>query len=146
MTRIDTNIRRFILASLLILCPLALAGCAGFGVGDSGTPATGQFLKGEVVRGFPGVPAYPKARLGESYGDGRSWGIYLVSSDKLDKVLKFYSENLGGAGWENTLRQLSQNRYIYEIKNAKYQGTIIVNIAADLKSTAITASLVSRAP
>lgn len=132
---------------ILLVLSFFLSGCTGFGIGqDTSTSGSGQFLKGGVVKGFPGVPAYPKARLGESWGDGRSWGVYSVSSDKLDKVLKFYSENLGKTGWENTQRLLSQNRYIYEIKNAKYQGTLIVNTASDMKSTAITASLITRAP
>lgn len=132
---------------ILLAVPFFLSGCAGFGISqDTSTSRSGQFLKGGVIKGFPGVPAYPKARLGESYGDNRSWGVYFVSSDKLDKVLRFYSENLSKAGWENTLKQLSQSNYIYEIKNAKYQGNIIVNTAADMKSTAITIALITRTP
>ena len=139
-------IQKIFRAIIILAIPLVLAGCVGFGISDSSAPAKGEFLKGAVARGFPSVPAYPGVRLGESYGDSRNWGVYSVSSDNLNDVLKFYSENLGKVGWENSLKQLSQNRYIYEIKNAKYQGNIIVNTAADMRSTAITVSLIARTP
>ena len=134
-------------ALTLTALALLLSGCVGFGVGESGTsPAAGEFLKGALAKGFPGVPGYPKARLGESYGDGKSWGAYSVTGDKLEKVVKYYGEILGKTGWERELAQLSQNRYVYEIRNAKYQGTIVVNTAADTESTAITVSLTARTP
>ncbi len=130
---------------VLSALPLFLAGCIPFGIGQGGIVGAGEFLKGTMVQGFPSVPIYPKARIGESFGDGKSYGVYWISGDKLDKVVNFYLLNLRKSGWENTLKQ-SGSSYVFDIRNPKYVGTIIVNTAADGKSTAITVSVTSRSP
>lgn len=132
--------------AVILLIPLVLAGCVNFGVGGGGSNPQGEFLQGGVVKGFPSVPVYPKSQIGETYGDGSVFGASLVSGDSLAKVLDFYNNNLVKDGWETNLNQLAEANYEFLIKNASYEGKVIVNKTADGKKTAITISLSVRAP
>jgi len=146
MRRIDPNIKKKTLAAAVILMlPVVLSGCAGgFGVGGGTSNPQGEFVQGAVVKGFPPVPVYSKAQIGETYGDGNVFGASLVSSDSLAKVLDFYNKGLVQDGWETNLSQATDTNYVFQIKNPAYQGEIIVNTAADGKKTAITISLNKR--
>lgn len=128
------------LGTILVISML-LSGCLP-SVGQSEDVGTaGEFLKGKVVSGFPAVPAYPKSNVLESYGFGNKWGVSSISGDSLDKVVKFYSDSLKVAGWDYTVRQVNETNFVFDIKNAKNQGSIIINTAADGEKTAITASV-----
>jgi len=125
---------------LLIFLAISVlfSGCsANFGA-SSQKQTKREFLKGAVVKGFPAVPLYPKSKILESYGYGNSYGASFISSEKLDKVIKFYQQGFGQLGWESTLRKRSDTNYVFSIKNNKYSGELIVNVAADGKNTAIT--------
>lgn len=135
---------RFIKLFIVALLPVVLSGCVNFGVGGGRSDPQGEFLQGGVVKGFPPVPVYPKAQIGETYGNGSVFGASLVSGDSLAKILDFYRENLTKDGWETDLNQLAETNYVFGIKNATYQGKIIVNTAVGGKKTAITISLLLR--
>ena len=62
----------------------------------------------------------------------------FISDEKLSKVIKFYDESLKKLGWEVTLQKRSETNYVYNIKNASQQGSIIINTAEDGKKTAIS--------
>lgn len=131
---------------LIFLLAIFVSGCIPHLGGGNGGVETkpGEFVKGSVVRGFPSLPLYEKAKLIESYGDGLSFGASAVSEDELAKVVNFYNQSLGQLGWEFVVKQRSQTNFTFEIKNNKQQGWIIVNTAADLKTTAITVSVTPR--
>lgn len=136
---------RFSKLAILVLIPVVLAGCVGgIGVGNSGSNPQGEFVQGGVVKGFPPLPVYPKAQIGETYGDGMVFGASLVTGDKPAKVLDFYNKALVQDGWETNLSQPAETNYQFLIKNAAYQGKIIVNVATDGRKTAITVSLAKR--
>lgn len=129
---------------IFLVLSIILAGCkANFGTVPEKS-AKREFLKGAVVKDFPGVPLYPKAKILESYGYKNSYGAAFVSGEKLDKVIKFYQQGLGQLGWESTLRRRSDTNFVFSIKNQKYAGELIVNVAADGKRTAITTYLSQR--
>lgn len=126
---------------VLFMLPVLLSGCVGFGVGGGSKGPQDQFLKGRLVSGFPAVPIYPKVKLDQSYSGQGGFGAAFISSDNINKVVKFYNENLSKAGWQGNLRTLSDANYVFEIKNTKYKGSVIVNLAADGRKTAITISV-----
>lgn len=129
---------------IFLILAIALSGCtANFGT-TSEKPKKREFLKGAVVKGFPAVPLYPKSKILESYGYKDSYGAAFISGEKLDKVIKFYQQGFGQLGWESTLRRSSDTNYVFSIKNPKYTGELIVNVAADGKKTAITAYVSQR--
>jgi hypothetical protein len=141
----DPNIKKWLVVAVVLTLPVVLSGCSGgFGVGSSASNPQGEFMQGSVVKGFPPVPAYPKAQIGETFGDGNVFGASLVSNDNLARVLDFYNKSLTLDGWETKLSQVSDTNYVFLIKNANYQGEIIVNTAADGKKTAITVNLNKR--
>ncbi len=123
---------------LITLASLVLAGCLPTVVRNSASGATGEFVKGQVIGGFPNLPLYPKAQVLETYGSKEGYGGSFVTQDALAKVVNFYSPALSQLGWEILLRQKSQTNYVYEIKNNTYTGEVIINTAADGKQTAIT--------
>lgn len=130
---------------LILLLSLFAAGCIPrLGGGGQKAEKPGEFVKGRAVGGFPSVPLYPKAKVVESYGDGSSYGASAVSEADLIKVVNFYNESLGQLGWEFIANQKSQSNYQFEIKNNTQQGWLVVNTAADAKTTAITISVTPR--
>ncbi len=123
---------------------MVLSGCS-LSLGKSEEVGTGgEFLKGKVVAGFPAVPAYPKSNALESYGFSNYWGVSSISGDSLDKVVKFYSTSLKPAGWDYSVRQVSQTNIVFDIKNNTSGGSVIINTAADGNKTAITVSIEPR--
>ncbi len=124
----------------IALASLILSGCLPT-IGNIKAPSEkGEFVKGEVVKGFPPLPLYPKAQVIETYGSKAGYGGSFVSQDALTKVVNFYGPALSQLGWQTTLRQKSQTSYVYEIKNNTYNGEVIINTASDGKQTAITMS------
>lgn len=136
-------IKRFL---LFLVFPLVLSGCIGsFLQGSGGAEAKGfEFVKGQAVKGFPPVPQYSKSQLIESFGYNNKFGVSYVTGDSVSEVLKFYAGGLPQLGWDIVLKKRSETNYVYEIKNAKYGGTIIINTADDGKKTAITIALSPR--
>lgn len=121
-----------------VFASMILAGCFPSVVTDRGAPsASGEFAKGQIVRGFPSLPSYPKAQVLETYGSKEGFGGSFVSYDELAKVVNFYGSGLRQLGWETVLRQKSETNYVYEIKNDAYMGEVIINTAANDKQTAI---------
>lgn len=139
-----SSIKYFVLRIVvLIVLPLFLSGCIGFGLGG-GNGSGGDsdlYEKGAVAKGFPNVPLFPKSQIVESYANDGSYGASFVTSEGLSKVVGFYSENLPKVGWENQLVQNSDTNFTFNIKSDTHVGTVIVNKSADPKKTAITMSL-----
>ena len=127
----------FAVSMALSSCALSLKSSDEAGTG-------GEFLKGKVVAGFPAIPAYPKSSVLESYGFKDYWGLSSISDDSLEEVIKSYSASLKTAGWDYTVRQVSETHVVFDVKNAQSQGVVIVNTAADSKKTAITVSIEPR--
>ena len=129
---------RKIIFLVLLLVPLVLTACLPK-IGSSTAPvSSNEFVKGSIVKGFSSVPLIPKAQVLESYGNKGNFGASFISDEKLSKVIKFYDESLKKLGWDGTLQKRSETNYVYNIKNASQEGSIIVNTAADGKKTAIT--------
>lgn len=131
---------------LFLVFSLVLSGCiGGFLQGSGGAESKGfEFVKGQVVKGFPPVPQYPKSQLIESFGYDNKFGVSYITGDNIPKVLKFYAGGLSQLGWDMVLKKRSETKYVYEVKNAKYGGTVIINTAGDGKKTAITIALAPR--
>ncbi len=127
--------RKFI---LILFASLILTACIPRLSGGGGSTDSPEYAKGEVVKGFPGLPRYPKSQVIETFGQRGSYGGSFVSGDDLAKVVKFYSDNLPKLGWETQFRQQSQANFLFEVKSSKIAGTITVNTAADGKTTAIS--------
>lgn len=125
--------------ALLLLVPFVLAGCFPGG-GQSGTVGSDEYTRGSVAPGFPQVPLYPDARVIESYGFEGKYGASIVSGDEVAKVAQFYSDSLPQLLWQTDVSG-GGDRFIFNIKNEKQEGMIIVNIAADGKMTAITIAI-----
>lgn len=137
--------------SLRVLAILAiglfLSGCtAGIGLGGGGAkaPASGEFLKGDVVKGFPDLPLYKDAQVIESYGSVSAYGASFIAKENLAKVVDFYNTSLPQLGWNANVSQNSATSYVFDIKNETYAGSVIVNTAADDRHTAITISVAVR--
>lgn len=129
---------RKVVFGVLLLVPMVLAACLPT-IGPSDTSvSSNEFIKGSVVKGFPSVPLIPKAKVLESYSNKGNFGASFISDEKLSKVIKFYDESLTKLGWESMLQEQSETNYVYNIKNASQEGSIIVNMAADNKKTAIS--------
>lgn len=120
---------------------LVLAGCIPVASKKSNVTKGEEFLKGKIIDGFPNVPLYPKSKAIETFGQGEKYGGTFYNEEKLAEVINFYSTTLVKTGWESTLRQVSANNFVFDIKSSKRVGSIIVNTAADGKHTAITISL-----
>lgn len=132
-----------VLVGILILVSFILSGCLPK-IGTSGQEGTGEYVRGEVVGGFPSLPLYEGAQVVESYGYQGAFGATFMSGDDLNKVVKFYHESLPKLGWDVVVNARSQTNYVFEIKNAQSSGEIIVNTAADGKKTAITMAVEPR--
>lgn len=125
---------------LLIILSFFLSGCFP-SIDRSGTKGDlPDFVKGQVVKGFPALPFYEGAEIVESYGYRGNFGASFVTGDDLGRVVKFYEVGLLQLGWEATLTQNSPTNYQFRVKNAQNDGTVIINTAADGKQTAITMS------
>jgi hypothetical protein len=130
---------------LLILClSVTLTGCISVAGKKSTVKVGEEFVKDAVVAGFPNMPLYPKSRAIETYGEGKKFGGAFYSSEKLAKVVSFYQTALAQSGWESNLRRVSQDNYVFDVKNKANMGTVIVNTAADGEQTAITISVEPR--
>lgn len=128
---------------IFLSLPLVLAACLpSIGSSDKseGSPS---YVQGRVVSNFPQIPIFEGASVVESYGYKVAFGASFISPDSLKEVGEFYNRSLGKAGWETKV-ETNQTGYIYEIKNDKYQGEIIINTAADGKDTAITIAVSQR--
>ncbi len=123
---------------MIVLSSVVLSGCLPAIRQKQVSRLSLDYLKGAVVEGFPTLPAYAGAQVVESYGNKGYYGASFVTGDGVNKVVKYYSENLKKLGWEAKLTQPSQNYYVIEVKNDKNQGSIIINTAADGKKTAIS--------
>lgn len=124
----------------LLLVPFLLSGCVP-SVGQKDTVGKDEYIRGTVPSGFPQLPLYKGSRVVESYGFGGKFGASFITSDDVSKVVKFYSETLPVLGWEAGAFASGANSFTFNIKNQGEQGTIIVNMAADGKTTAITISV-----
>lgn len=123
--------------SIVLLVSLLLTGCLPK-VGTSGQEGSGEYIKGEVVGGFPPLPLYEGAQVVESYGYQGAFGATFMTGDDLGKVVNFYNDSLPKLGWDMVVNARSQTNYVFEVKNVQSSGEIIVNTAADGKKTAIT--------
>lgn len=130
----------------VLVAPLVLSGCfPSVSTGGPEIHEKSKFVKGAIVANFPAVPLYPESTIIESYSSANNnFGASAVTKDDIEKVIEFYQKAFGELGWENTLSRQSTNNYLFEIRNAKDKGTVIVNTAADGKSTAITVSVSPR--
>jgi len=123
---------------LVIASSLILTSCIPSLSTDKGSTDSGEFAKGKVVKGFPNLPLYPKSQVVETIGQKDSYGGSFVANADLLKIVKFYDESLPKLGWESKVKQQSVQNFLFEVKNSKLKGTIIVNTAADGKTSAIT--------
>lgn len=129
---------------ILIFFSFALAGCIPKVAKDNSAKGTGEFVKGQVVAGFPNLPLYEGAEVVQTFGQAGSFGGSFMVDEDLIKVVDFYSKYLPAAGWEASLRQASATNFVFDVKNAANIGTVIVNTASDGKQTAITMALEPR--
>ena len=138
--------KKIVIGATLFFITLFLAGCIPSGGGPSGPANSGEFVKGAVVRGFPPVPVIEGAQVIESYGDGQSmqYGASFISDKGLSGVVEYYRGVLPQTGWESNVYQNSQDNMFFDIKNPKFQGTIIVNKAANREKIAIMVSVEPR--
>lgn len=123
---------------LTVVVSVLMAGCVP-SVGNTKLPnPEGEFKKGAIVSGFPPLPSYPKSTVVESYGSAQSFGASFVSEDSLIKVYDFYNVSFGPLGWTATAFKKSDSNIVFDVKNDKYAGQVIINTAIDGKTTAIT--------
>lgn len=130
---------------LAIAFSLILSGCLP-GIKSKGGPkAEGEFIKQQIVRGFPNVPLFPKSKVIESYGTrDKNFGASFVADEDFTKVVNFYGPALLQTGWQNTLAKNSDTNYTYEISNDEFSGRVIINTASDGRQTAISISVEPR--
>lgn len=130
---------RLPVALILMIAPLVLTACLPKVSTQGTTPSKGEFVQGAIVKGFPeNLPVYEGAQVVESFGSGQGYGASFIVDGDLQKVVDFYSASLGQLGWQQSLRTQSSDNFVFEIKNATYAGSVIVNTAADGKSVAVT--------
>ncbi|MBI2599116.1 hypothetical protein HYW40_02780 [Candidatus Curtissbacteria bacterium] len=127
---------------LLIGVPVLLSGCLPR-VGQDSAGGKDEYIKGAVAPGFPALPSYEGAEIVESYGFSGKFGAIFMANDDLDKVVKFYGDSLPKLGWETSLEETSAN-FVFQIKNEKQEGSVIVNTAQDGRTTAITIAVSPR--
>lgn len=129
---------------LVLALSIALSGCIGIG-SKKGPKAEGEFIEGAIVEGFPDLPAYPESLIIESYGSKEgNFGLSSITDDELAKVVNFYGGALTQLGWQNSLKKNSATNFEYEISGDEHKGRVIINTAADGKSTAISISVEPR--
>ncbi len=130
------NIKKFVVLTMLAIL---LSGC-GLPTAVNNTQKAGkdEYIKGAVIKGFPNMPLFSGAKVVESYGLDGKYGANFTTSKDLVKVVNFYGPALNQLGWEYTLHQKDKTNYVYDVTNMAYSGSVIVNTAADGKTTAIT--------
>lgn len=137
--------KKIILISFLVVSTFLLTGCVPKLNTTGGGVKSEEFAKGKVVRGFPqDLPLYKGAVVIESYGGVSGYGASFITDDSLNKVVNFYNLGLAQLGWTVEVKKQSDTNFIFEIKNDKNQGRVIVNTAADGKKTAITVTISGR--
>jgi len=132
------NVRRTLILGVLMMIPFVLSGCLPAVGPATNQQGTGEFVKGAVAKGFPSVPLVSKATILESVADKESFGLSAISDNDLGSVVKFYNDSLKQLGWDAQITKQSETNYVFDIKNDKSQGSVIVNTASDGKKTAIT--------
>ncbi|HSX18839.1 MAG TPA: hypothetical protein VLE91_01755 [Candidatus Saccharimonadales bacterium] len=142
------NAKKILTVAAFLIMPLVLSACstpAPVSIGGiSAPPDVEEFTKGSLVKGFPAnLPLYPGATVVESYSNKDAFGASFTTSDDFSKVVAFYNK-LPQLGWDSQLKQVSATNYAYDIKGGTLAGTIIVNTAADGKTTAITIAVANR--
>jgi hypothetical protein len=136
--------KKLFLLSVIIASSFVLSACFPR-PGGNAAPEKGEFAKGAVIKGFPSdVPLYENAKAVESYGGSEAFGASFVSKDDLGDVADFYRETLPTLGWRVSERRNTEKSFTFSIQNSTFAGSIIVNTAADNKSTAITVSIFVR--
>lgn len=132
--------------AILLIASLVLGGCVVPSIGRFGRSSSGgqEYLKGAIVGDFPNLPLYPKARVIESYGADGLWGANFLVDEELAKVVNYYNDSLPKLGWETKLTKEAETNFLFEVKNAKQTGLVIVNTAHDGKKTAITVTVEPR--
>ncbi len=138
------NFKRILIFGALVMIPFVLSGCLPAVGPATNQQGTGEFVKGAAAKGFPLVPLVPKATILESVADKESFGLSAISDNDLGSVVKFYNDSLKQLGWDAQVTKQSETNYVFDIKNDKSQGSVIVNVAADNKKTAITISISPR--
>lgn len=137
--------KKIFAALFVILFSAILSACVPNIGTKTKAPTVGEFVKGDVVKGFPeNLPLPKNAQTIESYGSKEAFGASFISSDDLAKAVNFYNASLAQLGWQSTLTQSSETNYIFAIKNDTHSGTVTVNLASDGKKTAITMEVVMR--
>lgn len=139
------SLARVLLVSFILISPFLLSGCLP-GIGNnSKAPATGEFVKGSTVKGFPSnLPLFKGAQTIESFGSSNAFGASFITDAKVDKVIDFYNKAFLQLGWQSTLVQKSTDNFVFDIKNDIYTGSVIVNVASDGKRSAITMFVAKR--
>lgn len=138
------TIKKFL---VVLVFAVALSGCIPSVITNSEKEAAkNEFTKGGAPLNFPPLPFYTGAKVLEGYGSNSTsgWGLSAITTDELEKVVKFFNENLTIAGWEYNTIHKDVATYVFEVKNSQYEGEIIVNTAADSKKTGITYSVSKR--
>ena len=130
----------------VVLVSITLTGCIpGIGLKGGAKPKPeGEFKTGVVVAGFPPLPLYPKAKTIESYGSSGSYGATFTTDASLVKVFDYYNSALTTLGWATTTHKRTETNIVYDVKNDKYSGQVIINTAADGQTTAITMAVSAR--
>lgn len=136
--------KSFLVCGFLIV-PLLVSACVSSLGGGKAAPREGTFVERAIVDGFPNnMPLYEGSKVVESYGETENFGASFISEDGLAKVFEFYQNALPALGWQTNVKQNSETNFTFEIKSDAYFGTVIVNTAADFKSTAITIAVSAR--
>ena len=137
--------KKFLVLATLFLTSIVLSACFHT-IGTSGTASEkGEFAKGRLVEGFgANVPLYKEAVPVETYASEDAFGGSFMSEDSFSKVFKYYQETLPKLGWEMEVGSQSESNYVFDIRNQEYRGSVIVNVAADGRSTAITIAVSKR--
>lgn len=128
----------------IFLCLTVLSGCAFKGGSNGGASGKEEYVKGAVPQGFPQLPYYENSKLIESYGLDGKFGASFISEDNVEKIVAFYSSSLPSLLWETTVAESSPSRQVFQIRNDKQQGSIIINVAQDGRMSAITVSVTPR--
>lgn len=139
-------VSRLVKTAVILTASFVLSGCTlGIGMGSGTSPENGQFVKGALADGFPSnLPLYKDAVPVESYGSESEFGASFIADENLLKVVNFYSTALPQLGWQSSLSEGAQDNYVFDISSDLYSGSVVVNVAADGKKTAITMAVSQR--
>ncbi len=130
---------------LVVLVSVTVTGCIpSIGNNNPKPKSEGEFKTGTIVAGFPPLPTYPKVKVIESYGSSNSYGATFTTDAPLTQVFDYYNGALATLGWTSTVHKKTETNIVYDVKNDKYSGQVIINTAADGKTTAITLAVSAR--